>query len=165
MCVLFILRLTAHFEAISEVCWCLVVRGVAKPLWLGGCVHWIARTCYFYKIAQILLDALTTTNVATCDRVFHYFARIFPYFARIFQFLKNFRGCDSPPHPHPPVATPLLVVQWLAYACFTSATQVQFLLGAVRLYQIKIPPWLHVRKVFSVSTLQVSFRYCGLILF
>ena len=44
-------------------------RGVAKPLWLGGCVHWIARICYFYKIDRILLDALTTTNVATCERI------------------------------------------------------------------------------------------------
>ena len=24
----------------------------------------------FYKIARILLDALTTTNVVTCDRIF-----------------------------------------------------------------------------------------------
>ena len=54
-------------------------RGVAKPLWLRG-VHWIARICYFYKIARILLDALTTTNVATCDRISPYFARIFPVF-------------------------------------------------------------------------------------
>ena len=46
----------------------------------GGGVHWIN----FYKIARILLDALTTTNVATCDRIFPYFARIFPVFKIFF---------------------------------------------------------------------------------
>ena len=34
----------------------------------GGFID-IARICYFYKIARILLDALTTTNAATCDRI------------------------------------------------------------------------------------------------
>ena len=33
-------------------------RGVAKPLGFGVCVHCIARICYFYKIARILLDTL-----------------------------------------------------------------------------------------------------------
>ena len=37
----------------------------------GVCVHWIARIYYFYKIAQILLDALTTT----CDVVWWVQAR------------------------------------------------------------------------------------------
>ena len=76
----------------------MLLRGVAKPLWLGGCVHWIARICHFYKIAQILFDALTTTNVTTCDR-------IFPYFAWIFLVFKNIWGCDTPP-----VATPLMLL-------------------------------------------------------
>ena len=71
----------------------------------GGGVHWIARICYFYKIARILLDALTTTNVATCDRIFHYFARISPYFVRIFPVFLNFGGCDT---PHT-VVTPLYI--------------------------------------------------------
>ena len=34
----------------------------------GASLLW--GVCYFYKIARILLDALTTTNVATCDRIF-----------------------------------------------------------------------------------------------
>ena len=81
-------------------------RGVAKPLWLWGCVHWIARICYFYKIDRICLDALTTTNVATCDRISPYFARIFPVF-------KNFVCVWHPPHTPPPssdapAAAPLL---------------------------------------------------------
>ena len=75
----------------------LICRGVAKPLWLRGCVHWIARICYFYKIARILLDALTTE-----------FSLSLPEFSR---FLKTLGWCDTPhtPTPLPSVATPLLI--------------------------------------------------------
>ena len=45
------------------------IQGRRETTFIGGCVHWIARIRYFYKIARILLDALTT-NVATCDRIF-----------------------------------------------------------------------------------------------
>ena len=57
----------------------------------GGCVF-IESPEYaiFIKIARILSDALTTTNVATYDRIFHYFARISPYFARTFPVFLNF---------------------------------------------------------------------------
>ena len=41
---------------------CTSSRGVANAFWLEGGgvggVHWIARICYFYNIARILLDAL-----------------------------------------------------------------------------------------------------------
>ena len=42
----------------------------------------------------------------------------------------------------------VLVVQWLAHVPFTSVTQVRFPFQCS--YQIKIPPWSHVERVFPV---------------